>query len=137
MCGREEFLKRKNKIQKSTTTSKQKLQQSCHPKVLILPSSLFAGFIAFGTWLYLSDRVKLFISLAPPYTLQGISGTIGVLGKIPHGLREVSIFSFRCSTCMLSISVSRWLTVHDFNPTSQPCISCCMSGLLSINNTEY
>ncbi|KAG8135372.1 hypothetical protein E2320_008397 [Naja naja] len=47
------------------------------------------GFITFGILPYLSDRVKLFIALAPSYTLEGTNGTLGILAKIPHGLREV------------------------------------------------
>ncbi|XP_025032593.1 lysosomal acid lipase/cholesteryl ester hydrolase-like, partial [Python bivittatus] len=64
-------------------------------------------FIAFSILPYLSFRVKLFIGLSPAYTLEGIRGMFGVLGRIPDGLtrliwgtKEFSLFSERQKTIL-------------------------------------
>ncbi|XP_007444422.2 putative lysosomal acid lipase/cholesteryl ester hydrolase, partial [Python bivittatus] len=47
------------------------------------------GFVAFSVLPYLSERIKLFIGLTPVYSLEGMRGTLGVLGRIPVGLRRL------------------------------------------------
>ncbi|XP_026546749.1 lipase member M-like, partial [Notechis scutatus] len=47
------------------------------------------GFITFGILPYLSDRVKLYIALNPPYTLEDTAGLLDILSKIPRELREL------------------------------------------------
>ncbi|XP_034261161.1 putative lysosomal acid lipase/cholesteryl ester hydrolase [Pantherophis guttatus] len=66
------------------------------------------GFVAFASLPCLTDRVKLFISLTPTYSLKGITGTLGVLGRIPDrvkeliwGTKEFSILSERVKISMI------------------------------------
>ncbi|XP_032087789.1 putative lysosomal acid lipase/cholesteryl ester hydrolase isoform X3 [Thamnophis elegans] len=66
------------------------------------------GFVAFAILPCLTNRVKLFISLTPTYSLKGITGTLGVLGRIPDrfreliwGTKEFSIFSEKVKTKMI------------------------------------
>ncbi|KAM6443648.1 putative lysosomal acid lipase/cholesteryl ester hydrolase [Liasis olivaceus] len=65
------------------------------------------GFIAFSILPYLSFRVKLFIGLLPAYNLEGVRGMLGVIARIPKGLRrliwgtkEFSLFSERQKTVL-------------------------------------
>ncbi|XP_058044053.1 putative lysosomal acid lipase/cholesteryl ester hydrolase [Ahaetulla prasina] len=76
--------------------------------ISLTPTYTLKGFVAFATLPYLTDRVKLFISLTPTYTLKGISGTFGVLGRIPErfreliwGTKEFSLYSEKVKNSMI------------------------------------
>ncbi|XP_070610057.1 putative lysosomal acid lipase/cholesteryl ester hydrolase isoform X2 [Erythrolamprus reginae] len=66
------------------------------------------GYVAFANLPCITDRVKLFISLTPAYNLEGVSGLLGVIGRIPDRLRELiwgtkefSIFSEKVKTNLI------------------------------------
>ncbi|XP_032087572.1 putative lysosomal acid lipase/cholesteryl ester hydrolase [Thamnophis elegans] len=66
------------------------------------------GFIAVAILPHFSERVKLFLSLSPVYTLKGLRGTFRILGLIPEGLvkliwgtKEFSVFNERIKNTMI------------------------------------
>lgn len=62
-----------------------------HVVLKLNSSSLFVGLIAFSLLPQLAQKVKLFLCFTPVYTLRGITGLPKALGKIPPGLRKVSV----------------------------------------------
>lgn len=64
----------------------------------------FTGLIAFSVLPQLAQKVKLFISFAPPYTLEGVKGPQETILSIPVNLGKVSmVFHRECYCTNLSM----------------------------------
>lgn len=81
------------------------------------------GLIAFSVLPHLAQKVKLFMGLAPGYTLEGLQGPLKILVSLPDLMLQVSIFLCQCLiplSFFLTLAVAKCPEFH-LNTSGEKC----------------